>query len=76
MLIAWRECGYGDVVPKSCMDKVRDTVDAPSVWTALWHMRRFYADLILLPPEWFLLTAAIGIAAWYLISLRRTGQPR
>jgi len=77
--IAMRECGAGDYVPESCISAFRDitaSIDEPSLWTALWRLRDFYAAFVLWPPTWFTAIAGIATAVWCLVLLGRTRRSR
>jgi hypothetical protein len=79
--IVRRECDNIDFVPPSCLKLLRDTVASigePTIATALWLMRGFYAEFILVPPMWFVAMAGIGagvwclcLIGWYLVLRRR-----
>ena len=75
-VIVRRECGNIDFARPSRLKLLRDTVASIgelTTWTALWRMRWSYAELILLPPMWFVAMAALGAGVWYRILRRRKG---
>ena len=78
--IALRECGAGDYIPDRCIISLfRDilpSVSEPSLWTALWRLREFYAAFVLRPPMGFTAMSALATAIWCLVLLAGTQRSR
>ena len=81
--IAMRECGFGggDLMKLDCggrtLREVMGSIGEPSLGTALWRMRGSYAELIFIPPMWFVSKAVIGVAVCYLCMIAwRMGRRR
>jgi hypothetical protein len=86
LTIVIRQCGGGDLILPSCISRVRDVVasiNEPSLWAALWRMRGFYAEFILVPPFWLgtmagisAVTVCLCLISWRLVLGRRRNRVR